>query len=834
MVVSRNIISWLIALGLVLFSVTTVVSQDASITCTVNQNPTKTNHRIQLTVTLTNCKLQSGQVSLGKIQGLHLMGGPSISQQTSMYNFKTTYSYSYTFSYQVTSKTDITIPSVKLDTNKGVMNSEPFVINVSSTNTTRGDKSAGYGLLTSVVVVNKKSVHLGEPVIIRYKIYAKDGRVSYNITKFPELEGFWTESLPERDNKQSIKIINGVEYVEKVVKEILAFPQQTGTFTLDDFIIQGYKNVGFFQQQEIETGSESATIKVVPLPDGKPDGFIGTFANLRMQTNTNADSVQVNEAFNFELTFIGNGNINLIREPELVWPVEFEVFDPEIIDKITINTAGESGRRTYKYVVIPRAPGEYKLPELSISYYDFKDDQYITRSLRKESIVIEKGNSSDGDETTYSIKEKVKVLNHDIRHINTDHAHWGANSNDVLSWKLIWLLYILGPLFTGIAVVFKKKKDSELRDVKGTTSRKSGRIFKRELERCKTAGTKEIAYTQLGEAIEVFLCAKLGWGRSQFSRNAATEILKEHMGDADAYAWDSLLEKCEMARYAPGALPELSETILEAKRLAKSGSEMIKISTASAILLLIAFYPAFSLAQTNSENGKDLNSKFEIANAAYIDGDYETAVTGYESISESHRCFELEYNLGNAHYKLENIGEALLHYERAKLIDPLNDDLRANILLADLRSIDKIEPLPGVGLDKLAAVFFAGKMFNIWFILSLAFWTLGFTLIAIKLSKPQSIVSPFANGGAVLLLIISLLFSSFLYSTVDRMSNSRCAIVMDERVDIMSGPGDAGVKLFQLHEGARAYVIGVDGDWTEIKLENGNVGWLYTSAIEPI
>jgi SH3-like domain-containing protein len=78
------------------------------------------------------------------------------------------------------------------------------------------------------------------------------------------------------------------------------------------------------------------------------------------------------------------------------------------------------------------------------------------------------------------------------------------------------------------------------------------------------------------------------------------------------------------------------------------------------------------------------------------------------------------------------------------------------------------------------------------------------------------------------------LFSSFLYSTVDRISNSRCAIVMDERVDIMSGPGDAGVKLFQLHEGARAYVIGVDGDWTEIKLENGNVGWLYTSAIEPI
>ena len=64
-------------------------------------------------------------------------------------------------------------------------------------------------------------------------------------------------------------------------------------------------------------------------------------------------------------------------------------------------------------------------------------------------------------------------------------------------------------------------------------------------------------------------------------------------------------------------------------------------------------------------------------------------------------AFELEYNLGNCYYKLEEVGKTILHYERAKLIDPVNDDLRANILLADLRVIDKIEPLPGVGIDKM-------------------------------------------------------------------------------------------------------------------------------------
>ena len=46
------------------------------------------------------------------------------------------------------------------------------------------------------------------------------------------------------------------------------------------------------------------------------------------------------------------GNLKLIREPELEGLTEFEVFDPELIDRINITQSGESGRRTYKYTII--------------------------------------------------------------------------------------------------------------------------------------------------------------------------------------------------------------------------------------------------------------------------------------------------------------------------------------------------------------------------------------------------------------------------------------------------------------------------------------------------
>jgi len=347
---------------------------------------------------------------------------------------------------------------------------------------------------------------------------------------------------------------------------------------------------------------------------------------------------------------------------------------------------------------------------------------------------------------------------------------------------------------------------------------------------CNKALTKCNDYTQLGETIEVYLCSKLGCGRSSFSRASAAKILSEQLSEAEAKAWDELLKKCEMARFAPGALPEVQETVDEAKKLVKMSDMKISISR-MAIVVWALLLPAFAICQTSHE---DLDAQFEFANNAYLEGDYELAAATYKEISKEHKCFELEYNLGNCYYKLEDVGETMLHYERAKLIDPLNDDLRANMLLADLRVIDKIESLPGVGFEKILGVLFAWKMLGRWLILSLITWTFGFILLAIRFNWKDSLLYPFASAGWVIMICISLVFSTLLYNTIDRVSTSACAVIMEDKVDVMSIPGETGLKLFHLHEGSRGCILSEEGEWTEIRLENGNVGWLPTAAIERI
>jgi hypothetical protein len=165
---------------------------------------------------------------------------------------------------------------------------------------------------------------------------------------------------------------------------------------------------------------------------------------------------------------------------------------------------------------------------------------------------------------------------------------------------------------------------------------------------------------------------------------------------------------------------------------------------------------------------------------------------------------------------------------------PLDADLRANLLLAELRAIDRIEPLPGVGVDKLVNVMVAGNMYGVWYVLSLIVWTVAFVLIAIRLRWADSVLTPFTKGGAVVSLFLAVIFLLFLYSTHLRVSNSSCSIILDSRVEVRSMPGELGMSLFQLHEGTKACVLSVENEWTEILLVNGNVGWLRTSSLEPI
>lgn len=223
------------------------------------------------------------------------------------------------------------------------------------------------------------------------------------------------------------------------------------------------------------------------------------------------------------------------------------------------------------------------------------------------------------------------------------------------------------------------------------------------------------------------------------------------------------------------------------------------------------------------------------ADSAYLKNDYQTAIEIYEGLLKQGEAADLYYNLGNSYYKVDNLGKAILNYERALLLEPGNDDIRTNLQIAKGKTVDKVIPVPELFLVSWINVIINTFSMNTWAIIGIcAFWVFLLSLSFYIWSKRVGLRKTgfFIAVIQLLVVVVSILFAS---QQKDRLINRYNAIVLSPNITIRSTPSDSGTSLFILHEGHKV-VIKDDSmrEWKEIVIEDGKVGWIPTSAIEII
>ena len=224
------------------------------------------------------------------------------------------------------------------------------------------------------------------------------------------------------------------------------------------------------------------------------------------------------------------------------------------------------------------------------------------------------------------------------------------------------------------------------------------------------------------------------------------------------------------------------------------------------------------------------------ANNAYAEQNYEKAVGFYEKVLEKDlESAELYYNLGNAYYKLHDIASAILNYERARQLAPNDEDIQYNLELARKQITDKIEPIPEFFLlrwSKKALNLFSS---NAWALMSLISFIAFLVLFSVYLYSGKLGVKKSSFWIAIIALIISIASFSFSYQQKQDLVNSREAIVFSQKVTVKSSPSESGTGLFVIHRGVKVYVVDNEiKGWYEVKLADGNKGWLKRETVEPI
>lgn len=250
----------------------------------------------------------------------------------------------------------------------------------------------------------------------------------------------------------------------------------------------------------------------------------------------------------------------------------------------------------------------------------------------------------------------------------------------------------------------------------------------------------------------------------------------------------------------------------------------------SAITVLTIMLALLAQAQPAS-----ISSLVQNGNEAYTAGDYKGAVEQYESALRSgFESAELYFNLGNAYFKADDIPSAVLFYEKALRLDPSDENIHFNLALANSRITDKIEPLPEFFLKSWWNGIRDTFSSNEWASAGIFTFMILLAAVAIFIVSGSVMVRKVSFWTGVILLMFTL--TSFLFSlnSYHEYSRQSSAIIFTPTVTVKSSPTDGSVDLFVIHEGTKVFITDRVDDWSEVRLVNGNVGWIKTNSFRPI
>jgi len=227
----------------------------------------------------------------------------------------------------------------------------------------------------------------------------------------------------------------------------------------------------------------------------------------------------------------------------------------------------------------------------------------------------------------------------------------------------------------------------------------------------------------------------------------------------------------------------------------------------------------------------DAPQLFLEANQAYEKGDYQTAANLYEKIlNNGIQSGMILYNLGNCYTRLGQTGKALLSYRRAERLIPRDSDLKFNLgYILDQRK-DKIESKNRIPFARVFFFWYYWLSLKELLIVFIVAHCLLWLAAIILLFKPIALLRWVRILSLCLFLIFGASFGmkAYIQEAIDQ------GVVVVAEATVRSGNGPHHSALFVLHEGAEFSISEEARGCMKIRLADGKIGWIASTAIQII
>ena len=218
------------------------------------------------------------------------------------------------------------------------------------------------------------------------------------------------------------------------------------------------------------------------------------------------------------------------------------------------------------------------------------------------------------------------------------------------------------------------------------------------------------------------------------------------------------------------------------------------------------------------------------AEDSYKSGNYKKSINYYRTlIQKNYNSEEIFYNLANAYFKVNDLGNAVLYYEKALKYAPNDNDILRNLKLVRKIIDSPIEPVPE--FKPLKYIKSVSKLLtpNEWAVLALLSIILVLILIFLIWIRGKKINSILLYSSLSLtILVIIFMF----ISNITANDNSYAIILLEKRAFLF--PSDKSEVLYELPAGEKIKIIDSLDTLYEIELLNKEKAWISTGNIERI
>lgn len=248
---------------------------------------------------------------------------------------------------------------------------------------------------------------------------------------------------------------------------------------------------------------------------------------------------------------------------------------------------------------------------------------------------------------------------------------------------------------------------------------------------------------------------------------------------------------------------------------------------------LVCLFFLWPGAKIYASPADDISKLLKEAEQYYKQKNYSKSIECYQKVLQQHyEGFEIYYNLGNAYFKNNQLGKAILYYEKAKKFNASDADLSHNLQLAYSRTLDKIDTKDNFFIEITKNNFL--NTLNTQVVAYVNILLSALALATFVLFLYYASYRKISLLLTVLFTISNIFLYGMAYAAEKNKHTSTFAIVTNREIKVQNEPLPNAVTKFVLHEGTKVKVLQKVDNFILVRLENGAEGWAEERSVERI